>query len=239
MVSFCYDMSMKKIGMLGGVGPQATSFIYQSIMKQASANHSAVNNDEFPYIVIASVPIPDFISDKSNITEAKIMLIDAAKGLVNTGCEILCIGSNTVHILLEEIKTEVNIPFLSMVELVGLECKNRGVTKVALLGTPVLIDSGLYEIELRKHDIDLLTPNDKQEAVCDEVIRCVIGERSIENIKNDYVAVLNAMFDAGAEAIILGCTELPMVLNYEALGSRIISSDKVLAKGIVDYYYSD
>ena len=229
---------MKKIGIIGGVGPQATAFIYQSIMKQASENHSAVDNEDYPYVVIASVPVPDFISDKSNILEAKEMLIDAAKGLVGAGCEILCIGSNTVHILLEEIKTELKIPFLSMVELVALECKNRGVKKVALLGTPVLIDSGLYNRELEKYNIELITPNIRQEKVCDEVIRCIIGGKPIDNVKDKYVGVLNSMFDTGAETIILGCTELPMVLNYEALGNRVISSDEILAKGIADYYYS-
>lgn len=228
---------MKKIGLLGGVGPQATAHIYQSIMKQANSTHDAVNNDDYPYVVFASVPVPDFISDKANMPKAKEMLLDAAKGLVSSGCEILCIGSNTVHILLEEIKAEIEKPFLSMVELVALECKSRGYKKIALLGTPVLIESGLYNKEMDKHGIELITPSEEKEAVCDEVIRCIIAGKSIDEIRNDYVSVLNAMFDAGSEAIILGCTELPMVLNYEALGNRVISSDDVLAKGIVDYYY--
>lgn len=228
---------MKKIGILGGVGPQATAYIYQSIIKQANSDHNATDNDDYPYVVVASVPVPDFISNKANIPVAKEMLIDAAKGLVASGCEILCIGSNTVHILLEDIKHEVQVPFLSMVELVALECKNRGYSKVALLGTPVLIESGLYNEKLNVHNIDLLTPNDEQERVCDEVIRSIIAGKQIDNIKSEYVAVLNVMFEAGAEAIILGCTELPMVLNYEALGKRVISSDELLAKGIVDYYY--
>ena len=229
---------MKKIGILGGVGPQATASIYQSVMRHATSDHNAVNNDDYPYLVVASVPVPDFISNKTNIPAAKEMLIDAAKGLVDSGCDVLCIGSNTVHILLQEIKEVVQKPFLSMVELVSNECKNRGYKKVALLGTPVLVESGLYNRELQKHNIELITPNEDQEVVCDEVIRCIIAGKSIDNVKDRYVAVLNGMFDAGADAIILGCTELPMVLNYEALGNRVISSDEILAKGIVDFYYS-
>lgn len=229
---------MKKIGILGGVGPQATAHIYQSIIKQATLSHGAVNNDDYPYVVFASVPVPDFISDKSHIPQAKEMLVDAAKGLVASGCEVLCIGSNTVHILLDDIKAEVQVPFLSMVELVTEECKSRGYKKVALLGTPVLIESGLYNDEMKKHGIELITPGLEQEVVCDEVIRCIIGGKPIDEIRNEYVAVLNDMFGTGAEAIILGCTELPMVLNYEALGKRVISSDEILAKGIVDFYYT-
>lgn len=228
---------MKKIGILGGVGPQATAYIYQSIIKQANSNHNANNNDDYPYVVFASVPVPDFISNKANIPAAKEMLVDAAHGLVSSGCEVLCIGSNTVHILLEDIKSEVQTPFLSMVDLVASECKSRGYHKVALLGTPVLIESGLYDQKLKAFDIELLKPDEEQERVCDEVIRCIIAGKPIDTIKSEYVAVLNAMFESGAETIILGCTELPMVLNYEALGKRVVRSDELLAKGIVDYYY--
>jgi len=91
---------------------------------------------------------------------------------------------------------------------------------------------------MQKHGIDLIAPTLEQETVCDKVIRCIIAGKPIDELRSSYVTVLNAMFDAGAEAIILGCTELPMVLNYEALGNRVISSDEILAQGIVDYYYS-
>ena len=230
---------MKKIGILGGVGPQATANIYTSIIDQAIKHHGAKDNEDYPYVVVASIPVPDFISDKSQIPRAKEMLIDAAKGLSAAGCDTLCIGSNTVHILLEDIKAEVGLSFISMVDLVCQECDDRNYKKVALLGTPVLVESGLYEAKMGKYGIELVTPDAKQEAVCDKVIRHIIAGEEITDIRQDYIAVLNDMFEAGAEAIILGCTELPMVLNYEALGKRIISSDEVLAKGIVDYYYSE
>jgi len=229
---------MKKIGILGGVGPQATANIYQSVIQQSILQHGASDNDDFPYIIIASVPVPDFISNKANISKAKDMLINAAKGLASSGCDVLCIGSNTVHILLEDIKAEVEIPFLSMVELVAGECNKKGFKKVALLGTPVLIESGLYEQEFKKYKIKLITPDEKQEATCDSVIRRIIAGKPTDDIKNSYINVLNDMFDSGVEGIILGCTELPMVLNYEALGKRVISSDEILAMGIADYYYS-
>lgn len=228
---------MKKIGLLGGVGPQATAYIYQSVIKQASLHHNAINNDDFPYLIFASVPVPDFISNKAGLPEAKEMLIEAAKGLVDAGCDALCIASNTVHILLEDIKAVVDKPFISMVEEVAAECDKRGYKKVALLGTPVLIESGLYALAMNQYSIELVTPSVDQEAICDKVIRCIISGKPIDDIKESYVAVLNAMFESGAEAIILGCTELPMVLNYEALGKRVISSDEILARAISDLAY--
>jgi len=229
---------MKKLGILGGVGPQATAFIYQKIIASAQNNHKATNNDDYPDLVIASVPVPDFISSKEHLDEARRMLIEAAKSLEKAGCESLCIGSNTVHILLEDLRNEVNVPFISMVELVAERCKGLGYSKVALLGTPVLLDSGLYDKELSDKGIELIKPNAEQIETCDIVIRSIIaGEKEIPNRK-DYVEVLTSMFDQGADGIILGCTELPLVLDYEVLGKRVLSSDEILADGITEFCYS-
>ncbi len=230
---------MKKVGIIGGVGPQATAFIYQEIIESAQSNHNAKNNDDYPELVIASVPVPDFISSKENMETAKKMLIDAAKDLENAGCQALTIGSNTVHILLDDLQNTVKTPFISMVELVADKCVELGYKKVALLGTPILLESGIYDKAMEKRGVELVKPNNPQMETCDIVIRSVLaGDSEIPN-RDEYVEVLSSMLDDGADAIILGCTELPLVLDYEVLGKRIISSDSVLAEGITEYYYSE
>lgn len=236
-VFYCYDEAMPKIGIIGGVGPQATAFIYQKIIVSAQVNHNAKNNDDYPNVLIASVPVPDFISSTEHLAEAKKMLIETAQGLERAGCQALCIGSNTVHILLEDLISEVDIPFISMVELVAQKCKDLGYTKVALLGTPTLLDSGLYDEALGKRGIALIKPDEAQIETCDVVIRSVIAGSKEIPYRNEYVEVLSSMFDQQADGIILGCTELPLVLDYEVLGKRILSSDEILADGITDFCY--
>ena len=229
---------MKKIGILGGVGPQATAFIYQKIIASAQANHNAVNNDDYSDILIASVPVPDFISSKEHLEEAKQMLIEAAKGLERAGCQSLCIGSNTVHILLGELEKQVSTPFISMVELVAERCKAIGYSTVALLGTPTLLSSRLYDDALEKQGVKLIKPSEAQIEICDTVIRSVIAGSKEIPVRQEYVEALLSMFDRKADGIILGCTELPLVLDYEVLGKRVISSDEILADGITDFCYS-
>ena len=228
---------MKRLGIIGGVGPQATAFIFERIIEAAQNNFGAINNEDYPDLRIATVPVPDFISDEKNIEPAKRMLIEAAKSLEASGCEALVIASNTVHILIDDLRKEVAIPFISMVELVSDRCKELGLHKVALLGTPILLKSGLYDEQLSARGIELVKPSPEQIEICDSVIRSVIaGSKDVANRK-EYVDVLSSMFDQGADAIILGCTELPLVLNYEVLGKRIISSDTVLAEGITAFCY--
>lgn len=228
---------MKKIGILGGVGPQATAFIYQNLIEVSQRDYNAHNNDDYPDVLIASVPIPDFISSKDKLDQAESMMSDAANGLEKAGCEALCIGSNTVHILLDKLQAKTQIPFISMVELVADHCKKLGYTRVALLGTPVLLDSGLYDQALAGRGVELIKPSTEQVETCDEVIRQIISGGSVDSVKPEYVKVIASMFDQKADAVILGCTELPLVMDYEVLGDRIISSDKILAEGIAAFCY--
>ena len=227
----------KKIGIIGGVGPQATQFIYGKIIEFSQSKYGAKNNNDYPQLVIENVPVPDFISDTTQIEIAKGMLIKSAQSLTKAGATRLCIGSNTVHILLEELKKSTNVEFISMIELVAKKCIEHNFNKVGLLGTPVLIKSGLYEQELKKNGIDLVLPTEKEIEIADCIIRDVLAGHKSFDKKQEYIGALNDLFGRGAQAIILGCTELPLAINYEALGNRTISSDEVLAEGIVDYYY--
>jgi len=109
--------------------------------------------------------------------------------------------------------------------------------KVALLGSPVLIESGIYEKELQKYQIETLVPEINELEILDHMIRSVLAGKKEHEKRDDYVNLINRMFNGGAEAVILGCTELPMAINYEALGDKMLNSDEILAEGIVDYYY--
>lgn len=228
----------KKIGIIGGVGPQSTDFIYQKIIQFSQSKYNAKDNADYPSLVIESVPVPDFISNKDNIKEAREMLVVATRSLSSSGATKLCIGSNTVHILLDELRKHTETPFLSMVELVADKCVKNGFKKVGVLGTPVLINSGLYKQELEKKGIEVINPTEKQLQVVENIIRGVISGTENGKHKEEYIEVLNDVFNKGAQAVILGCTELPIAVNYEALGNRTINSDEVLAEGIVDYYYT-
>ena len=221
-------MKNKTIGIIGGVGPQATQYLYGKITEFAQSKYNAVNNDDFPHVIIESLPIPDFISDRSKVPFA-LKMLQASVARFS--------ASNTVHILLSEIQKDSNLEFISMIELVSDKCALYGYKKVGLLGTPVLTESELYNKALSSRNIELLTPQKEELHVVEEIIRGVIAGNNQNIDKGKYVALINKLFDQGAEGIILGCTELPLAVDYTVLGKRVINSDEVLAEGIVDYYY--
>lgn len=227
----------KKIGIIGGVGPQSTNYIYKKIISLAQKKYGARNNDDYPEIVIHSVPIPDFISNKEKVNDALIKLISSANLLTNAGVTALTIGSNTVHILLDELRKVTGVKFISTIELVAKKCAKKNYKIVALLGSPVLIKSSIYEKELSKYKIKTLIPSKQEITILDYMIRSVLAGKKEHEKRKEYVQLINRLYNEGAEAIILGCTELPMAINYEALGDKMLNSDEILAEGIVDYYY--
>lgn len=229
--------NIKKIGIIGGIGPQSTNFIYKKIVEFSQIKYGAKNNDDYPYLIFESLPIPDFIGNKKQISKAKTMLIKSAKILEAAGATKLAIGSNTVHLLLEDLKRQVKIDFISVIDEVGKKVSSKKIKTVGLLGTPVLIKSGLYEKGLKKYGVNLILPNSKQLEISESIIRSVLAGINNIFLKKEYIALLHSMYDYGAENIILGCTELPQAINYEALSGKTIDSDEVLAEAIANYYY--
>ena len=229
----------KTIGIIGGVGPQATEFIYQKIIESSQTKYHASNNDDYPHLFIESIPIPDFIGDKSKLSKAKSMLINCVRNFKKINVNKIAIASNTVHILLEDLSKEIDVDFFSVISLVAQKCKQAHYRKVGLLGTPVLLKSHIYEKKLNNLGIQVLYPSTKDINISERIIRAVLAGQKNRSLKEKYIKLLHNLFDQGAQAIILGCTELPLAINYEALGNKIINSDEVLAEAIVDYYFQN
>ena len=226
----------KRIGIIGGVGPQATAILYQKIIKYAQEKHGAKNNNDFPSVIIESVPVPDFISNQDKMQEAKLMLENSVQRLNQAGTTKLAIASNTVHLLLEDLQKNSEANFISMIDVVAAQCKDY--QKVGILASPVTIKCSMYDKSLSKYQVELIKPNDQDTIVVDKMIRHVLAGTDNRKEKSNYVRILNQMYDEGAESVILACTELPLAINYEALGKRVISSMSVLAEELADYYYN-
>ncbi|MFA5136390.1 MAG: amino acid racemase [Patescibacteria group bacterium] len=229
----------KKIGIIGGVGPQATQYIYEHIIYYAQKKYGAKNNDDYPLLLIESVPIPDFISDTKQLGKALNMLYDTAGCLIRAGVDIIALGSNTVHICLPQLKKIVSVPFMSTIDMVVNKCRQESVKKAGVLASPVLIKNSLYKKGLEKAGIETILIQDSELMIVDRMIRHIIAGIKNHMDTNKYVEIINRMLANGAERIILGCTELPLAINYEALGTKIVNSDELLAEGIVDFYYQN
>jgi len=226
----------KSIGIIGGMGPQASVYMYKLLIDMAQKEFSAKNNDDFPEIILHSVPVPDFISDKHNKDKALGMLKDSVKKLNSINVSFLAIACNTVHILLPELKKNSKVSLISIIDEVVENIMQSKIRKIGILGTPSTINSKLYQVVLNKYKIESVIPNSKQQGVLDKIIRNVLaGQINKKNIKQ-LISIADSLILQGANGIVLGCTELPLIFPSKYSVS-VFNSIEILSMALLRKYY--
>lgn len=138
------------IGILGGMGPQASAHLVNLLVQISAKEFKAVNGEDFPEIVLNSVPIPDFIADEKHKKVALKILKDRVIKMNKIGVGMLAISCNTAHLLLEDLQKVSQVSFVSMIEAIAKEVNSSGIKKVGLLASPTTFKSGLFQQALAR-----------------------------------------------------------------------------------------
>ena len=227
----------KVIGILGGMGPEASRYLYDQLISIAVSDFGAQHNNDFPEIVLHSIPVPDFISNIQKRDEAKKMLIERTKLLNRYNLSSISIACNTAHILLPELQKISKNTFISMVEEVVKDVKKQGLNRVGLLSSPMTINLSLYQSALGAYNIECIVPTQVQQNRLEEIIRNVIAMKNDALASEDLLIITNSLKENGATGIILGCTELPLV--YPLIDQKnVFNSVSILAKTLLYTYYN-
>lgn len=224
------------IGIIGGMGPQASAYLLDLLIKLSVKEFGAKNDDDFPEILLDSVSIPDFISNHARENDALKLLKERIIFLNKIQPSCLAIACNTAHILLSELQKVSNAPFISIIEEVANSVGTGGLKKVGILVTPVTLKSGLYQNALSKLNIVCVEPEYRELKVLEAIIRNVIAGLSSKKDKDLLIAVANKLINRGAEGIILGCTELPLIFPKKQ-NFPIFNSLEILAMSLLRNYY--
>lgn len=233
---------MKKkniIGVIGGMGPYASAYFYKLLIKKSTEEYGAKNNDDYPEIVIDSVPVPDFISDTKCLSAAKKTLVSRVKALNNFGCNIIAMACNTGHLLYPDLVKNSQVPFISLVELVCMKAKDRGMKRVGLLATETTIKTELYHKILKQEKIEVINPDDDFLKKQEDIIRFVVanGEtKKFENVLSDMTGKF--IENNNLDGVILGCTELPLVFPNGKF-KNTIDSLEILADYLLKNFYDN
>ncbi len=230
---------MSAIGILGGMGPQASVRLYELLIDGTKAYTSAAVDDDYPEIVLLNVPVPNFISNKNSLPEARQMLIERTKLLEQAGCTVNGIACNTAHILLPELQAVTKVPFLSIPKLVVVRVKTAGYKRVGLLATPTTLDSTLYDdaladlAEIVRPDIDFA----KQ---LEQYIYKQLNNSLTSTERQDFKRnVAQFKGQQQLDAVILGCTELPLVYGDSQAEETVIDTLQLLADNLLRSYFNN
>ena len=224
------------IAIIGGMGPQASSQLYKLLIEKAALRPDVHSNEDFPHIVIDSLSIADFISDKTRQSEAIELIRQSAERLNEFDPVTIAVACNTAHLFENAIVSATSASFASMISAVTDEAALRG-KSVGLLASPTTIESKLYEEPLRAAGLEVLIPDTEQKTAIEKVIRTVIAGNSGSDEANTLLRIGNQFLERGADCLLLGCTELPLVFPKSAVKCSVLDSLDVLATKLVDIYY--
>jgi len=226
---------MKTIGLIGGTTWVSSQDYYklfnQKVNKMLGRNHSA-------RCIIYSIDFQDVLTFKAEGRDDALrkLMLDGANKLEYAGAECLLLGANTMHMMADFIQERINIPLIHIGEETAKVIAAQELKKVALLGTKITMEKDFYRNKLAEYNIESIIPNDDDR---DFINKSIFEEFSIEIFSNEtrasYTEIISKMTAEGAEGIILGCTEIPLLLNQKDFETPLFNTTEIHAEAAVNF----
>ncbi len=223
-------MTMKTIGLIGGMSWESTVTYYQlineTIKQELGGLHSAK-------ILLYSVDFAEVEACQAagEWDKAADILTAAAQALERGGADLIVICTNTMHKVAPQVQAGVKLPLLHIAEATAQALRAQGITKVGLLGTKYTMTQAFYRDKLIEAGLDVLTPD---EADMDIVHRVIYDELCLGIIREDsraeYLRIIDALAARGAQGVILGCTEIGLLVSQNDTALPVFDTTAIHAK---------
>jgi aspartate racemase len=226
---------MKPIGLIGGLTYVSTIEYYRYLNELANEK---LGGNEATEIIMYSVNfgIIKKLTEAEDWKNISVIICKAAQIIETAGAACLLIGANTMHKIADEVQAAIKIPVIHIAEAVAKAILKKGLKKVGLLGTRYTMQLGFYTDHLAKHGIETIIP--EQEDV-DYLNYTIYNEFSrslfLPGTKAGYLKVISKLKVRGAEGIILGCTEIPILIKQEDISVPVFDTAKIHAKAGVEF----
>ena len=225
--------TMKSVGVIGGVGPETTAKFYLEVIFGCQQ----LNGLQRPSILIGSVPLVfeierDLIASNTGIERYIPFLQDEARKLEKAGADFLVMPCNSLHVFVDEIRSAVSIPMVSIVEETIKYLKRNNISKVGLISTSATIVNQVYETKLTQNNIGFVTPNESQRERIDQIIQRLVDGVHSDDDRNFLVEVADKLSERGVSHVALACTDLQL-LNPVSEKVVIFDTMKILADSTV------
>ena len=226
---------MKKIGLVGGISWVSTMDYYKFINEGVNSKLGGLN---FAECVLYSLNFGDIQSVSwANSFE---LLLNACESLKKSGVDSIVLCANTAHLFADKLQETIKTPIIHIGIETAKAVTKQGLNKVGLLGTKFTMEMDFYRNKLEEYGLEVLIPG-KQETR-DYIQHTVKEELGIGFInpetRTNYISIVKELIDGGAECIILGCTEIPMLISQDDFTIPIFDTTKIHSQAIVEYVLS-
>jgi aspartate racemase len=223
------------IGILGGMGPEATADLFREITRATPAE---VDQDHVRVLIYSNPKIPDRTrAILGNGEDPLPALVASAKVLEKAGAGIIAVPCNAAHFFLSQVQAEVRVPILNMIleTFRTLRASLPGIRSIGLLAATGTIRSGVYSTVLAAEGVDTIAPDAEDQSRVHGAILQIKSGKHDHAISVTLHSVGARLIAAGAEAVILGCTEIPIAFNPNAVDYLSLNPTRVLAHAAVDW----
>jgi aspartate racemase len=227
---------MKKIGLIGGIGPESTLDYYKRIIDAFRAGKAGA---DYPEIILYSANLAELMAILKTGDMARLSdwLVEKIQALHRAGADFAAIGSNTPHVVLGEVAARSPIPLVSIVEATRQKAASLGLKKLGLLGTPFTMQADFYQRAFAASDMSVVVPPAESQQIIEQRLFTEIEIGIIkDSTREELLAIAKRMIDQeGIEGVILGCTELPLILTQDMYyGVPFLNTTAVHVESIVE-----
>jgi len=235
-----FKIIMKTVGIIGGLGPETTSNFYLKIINKCRINDTL----SYPPIVIYSLPVPyqleqDIVKFGKNENQILPLLIDGIQRLEKSGADFCVVPCGTIHIFINELRKSVSIPILSILEETARHIKSLGMVTVGLLATTKTVETNLYQPELQRQGIQLIIPESIEQEKISEIIFNILNGAKTESDKAELLTIIQNLQSKGCKAVILGCTDIPLLIDQKDTSIPLLDTVEILADSSVKAILKD
>jgi len=223
-----------KIGILGGIGPEATGLFYNRLIENLQQKGVIESNKDFPQIIVNSIPAPELVHSKIYEKELE-PYVTGLKELDSFGINFAVMVCNTIHLFYERLQKEIRVPIIDLRQELKKELEKKKINSVLIIGTPNTVKQGLYRFD----GIKCFEPNSEEiKILADAIFKFNKGENKEEQ-KTKAKKICGKYLELGTETVVLGCTEFAVMLGnedipaidtidvlVEATASRFLALDK-------------
>lgn len=217
----------KTIGIIGGQGPASTADFYLRIVKYFQDNFGARYVRDFPPMIIFSVPTPDLVESVEDEGKTFLLIAEAAKKLEHDGSDFIIIACNSLQYLIKRLQALVKIPILGVAPIVKEYLEHKSYKTIGILATNTTNAKRVFDSSLSEAGIKLITPMKDDQKSVEKIILNVIGGNIATEDNEKLKKVIENLYKGGAEAVVLACTELPLVIEQQDVNIPLIDCNEL------------
>ena len=226
---------MKTIGLIGGMSWESTESYYRAINEGIKNRLGGLHSAKLVLVSVDFAEIEE-LQRQGKWSETGNILSNAAQRLEKAGADFILVCTNTMHLVAPEIQAAVSIPLLHIADATAEEIKQSGISNIGLLGTAFTMEEDFYKGRLeQKYGLNVVIPNKVDRKIIHQII---YGELCLGKIKDssrkEYLRIIDALIEQGAEGVILGCTEIALLVKPEDTKVKLFDTTKIHAQKAVE-----